>query len=107
MTITSPRLKNQLRSVISIRIVGMNLQGTGKFKGFFSRQEIYTTLFVIEISFGRFKWTTKKLFDECRQFLLTAQPFKEEEFRVIHIIFIIFLFILTYLFFLLLIYFNY
>lgn len=87
MTITSPRLKNQLRSVISIRIVSMNLQGTGKFKGlFFSRQEIYTTLFIIEITFGRFKWITKKLFDECRQFLLTAQPFKEEEFRVIMII---------------------
>lgn len=83
MTFTSPRLKNQLRSVISIRIISMNLQGTGKFKGiFFNKQEIYTTVFVIEIKFGKFIWITRKLFDECRQFLLTAQPYKEDEFMV-------------------------
>jgi hypothetical protein len=83
MTITSPRLKNQLRSVVTIRVMSMNLQGTGKFKGmFFNKQEIYTTVFVIEVKFGNFKWTTRKLFDECRQFLLTAQPYKEYEFQV-------------------------
>jgi hypothetical protein len=82
MVVTSPRLKSPCRGLISIRVVGMNLQGTGVFKGFFTRQEVYKTAFVIEVSLGRFKWTTRKLFDECRQFLFTANPFKVEQFIV-------------------------
>jgi hypothetical protein len=87
MAFTSPRLKSQRRSVITIRILSMNLQGTGKYKNtllFFNKQEIYTTVFVIEVKFGNFQWITRKLFDECRQFLLTAQPYKEDEFQVTH-----------------------
>lgn len=57
--------------------------GTGKYTGFFVKQEIYTTVFIIEVTFGSYKWTVRKMFDECRHFLGIVFPYREEEFEVI------------------------
>ena len=85
----SPRLPPGAQSLISLRVAGMNLRGTGEYDGFlWNKKEIFTTDFIISLTLCKYNWTVNKDFDSCKEFLLQVFPSKrptyEETFPVIH-----------------------
>ena len=67
----------------------MNLRGTGEFDGIlWNKKEIFTTDFMVVVSFRNFSWTIQKDFESCKAFLLEVLPSKrqayEEAFPKIH-----------------------
>ncbi len=58
-------------SLISGRVVGLNLQGHAQpKKAFFFTltKEVKTTIFLLELSIANIRWTISKSFEELRQF---------------------------------------
>lgn len=56
--------------LISLNVVGLNLQGTGKSTGFFITKEIKVTIFQIKISVRTFTWRLTRTFDELKEFYM-------------------------------------
>jgi hypothetical protein len=75
----SPRLMNGMKSLVSVKVQGMNLRGTGQFEGFlWNKKEIFTTDFILSVTFGHFNWTVSLDFESCKAFLLHVFPSKRQ-----------------------------
>eukprot|EP00603_Paraphysomonas_imperforata_P000406 CAMPEP_0114439080 /NCGR_PEP_ID=MMETSP0103-20121206/14999_1 /TAXON_ID=37642 ORGANISM="Paraphysomonas imperforata, Strain PA2" /NCGR_SAMPLE_ID=MMETSP0103 /ASSEMBLY_ACC=CAM_ASM_000201 /LENGTH=974 /DNA_ID=CAMNT_0001609801 /DNA_START=21 /DNA_END=2945 /DNA_ORIENTATION=- len=76
---TSPRLANGLKSFISIKVQGMNLRGTGQYDGFlWNKKEVFTTDYMVAVTFANFSWTVHLDFEQCKAFLLHVFPSKRQ-----------------------------
>ena len=58
------------RSIVSIRLNGMNMQGTGT-TGFIFKKETFITKFTIECMICSYRWTVTRSFDEFSELYAT------------------------------------
>lgn len=67
-------LADKRTPIISIRIVGLNLQGKPQKSMLFFAKELQVTVFVLELTIGSYRWTVSRSFDELKDFytLLTV-----------------------------------
>ena len=68
----NPWLRDAYRkSMVSVSITSLNLHGTGRRKGFIRPEEVFTTMFKMNIRLGRdcgHEWTQSRTFNEFRDF---------------------------------------
>ena len=70
----NPWLKdNGRRSMAVVKVSSLNLHGTGKKSGILRQKEVFTTMFKMDISLGKFTWSQSRTFDEFKQLYLRLQ----------------------------------